>query len=141
MGVPVPDELVAQVRTRLPRNLLEPHLTLAARLRLTDPDRARWHVRLVTGSAFPDTIVTEARDDLVRDVLDGVPPAVAEGRFAETIDLLESWLLLDPDSPDLLRALLFTSRSWVERLREDPYAKRRMDDLLGRVDAVVRPGL
>ncbi len=117
------------------------HLTLAAGLRLTDPGRARRHVRLVTGSAFPHATVAEARVGLVRDVLDGVPTAVAEGRFAETIDGLESWLLLDPDSHDLLRALLFTSRSWVERLREGPYATRRMDDLLRRVDALVRPGL
>ncbi|NUR00943.1 MAG: hypothetical protein HOY79_31770 [Streptomyces sp.] len=141
MGVPVRDEVVAEVRTRLPHNLLEPHLTLAARLRLTDPGRARRHMRLVTGSAFPDATVAEARDALVRDVLDGVPAAVAEGRFAETIDVLESWLLLDPDNHDLLRALLFTSRSWVERLRGDPYAKQRMDDLLGRVDALVPSGL
>ncbi|ORT53638.1 hypothetical protein [Streptomyces sp. CB03238] len=141
MGVPVPDEIVAEARTRLPYNLLEPHLTLAARLRLTDPGRARRHVRLVTGSAFPDAIVAEARDRLVRDLLDGVPAAVAEGRFAETIDVLESWLLLDPDNHGLLRALLFTSRSWIERLREEPYAQRRMDELLGRVDALVRPGL
>ncbi|MBC9727903.1 hypothetical protein [Streptomyces sp. TRM68367] len=141
MGVPVPDEVVAQTRTRLPYNLLEPHLTLAARLRLTDPGRARRHVRLVTGCAFPDAIVAEAREGLVRDVLDGVPAAVAEGRFAETIGVLESWLLLDPDSHGLLRALLFTSRSWVERLREEPYATRRSDELLGRMDALVRPGL
>jgi tetratricopeptide (TPR) repeat protein len=141
MGVPVPDEVIAQVRTRLPHNLLEPHLTLAARLRLTNPGRARRHVRLVTSSVFPHAIVAGARDGLVRDVLDGVPMAVAEGRFAETIDVVESWLLLDPDSHDLLRALLFTSRSWIDRLRQEPYAQRRMDELLGRVDALVRPGL
>jgi hypothetical protein len=141
LGVPVPDEVVTEARTRLPYHLLEPHLTLAARLRLTDPGRARRHVRLVTGSAFPDTIVAEARDSLVRGLLDGVPAAVAEGRYPETIDVLESWLLLDPDSHDLLHALLFTSRSWVERLREEPYATRRMEDLLGRVDALVRAGL
>ena len=141
MGAPVPDEVVAEVRTRLPHNLLEPHLTLAVRLRLTDPARARRHVRLVTGSAFPDAVVAEARDGLVRDLFEGVPTAVAEGRFAETIDVLESWLLLVPDSPDLLRALLLTSRSWIEQLREEPCTRRRMDDLLGRVDALVRAGL
>ncbi|MFE7270056.1 hypothetical protein [Streptomyces sp. NPDC057623] len=140
-GAPVPDEVVAETRARLPYHLLEPHLTLAAGLRLTDPGRARRHVRLVTGSAFPHATVAEARAGLVRDVLDGVPAAVAEGRFAETIDVLQSWLLLDPDSHDLLRALLFTSRSWVERLREEPYATRRADDLLRRVDALVRPVL
>jgi tetratricopeptide (TPR) repeat protein len=141
MGAPVPDAIVAEVRTRLPYDLLEPHLTLAARLRLTDPGRARRHVRLVTGSAFPDAIVAEARDGLVRDLLDGVPAAVAEGRFAETIDVLESWLLLDPDHHGLLHALLLTGRSWIERLREQPYAQRRTEELLDRVDALVRTGL
>lgn len=142
MDVPVRDEVVTRTRTRLPHHLLEPHLTLAVRLRLTDPGRARRHLRLVTGSAFPETIVAEARVGLVRDVIDGVPAAVAEGRFAETVDVLESWLRLDPDSHDLLRALLFTGRSWVERLREKPYdATRRAAELLGRVDALVRSGL
>ncbi|AUH39604.1 hypothetical protein [Streptomyces sp. CMB-StM0423] len=141
MGVPVPGEVVEEARARLPRNLLEPHLTLAARFRLTDPRRARGHVRLVTGSGFPAAIVAEARADLVRDVLGGVPRAVAEGRFAEMLDTLETWLLLDPEGHDLLRAVLFTGRSWMERLREESYATRRMDELLGRVDRLVRPGL
>ncbi|MFF0725946.1 hypothetical protein [Streptomyces sp. NPDC004134] len=141
MGVAVPGEVVEEARARLPRNLLEPHLTLAARFRLTDPRRARAHVRLVTGSAFPAAIVAEARVDLVRDVLGGVPRAVAEGRFAETLDILETWLLLDPAGHDLLRAVLFTGRSWMERLREERYATRRMDDLLVRVDRLVGPGL
>ncbi|WP_326799483.1 hypothetical protein OG946_32335 [Streptomyces sp. NBC_01808] len=141
MGVPVPGDVVEEARARLPRNLLEPHLTLAARFRLTDPRRARRHVRLVTGSGFPAAIVAEARADLVRDVLGGVPQAVAEGRFGETLDTLETWLLLDPAGHGLLRAVLFTGRSWMERLRDEPYAARRMDELLGRVDRLVRPGL
>lgn len=141
MGGPVRDDVVEETRSRLPFNLLEPHLTLAARMRLTDPDRAHRHMRLVTSSAFPAAIVAEARGGLVREVLDGVPQAVAEGRFGETVDALESWLFLDPDSHDLLRALLFTSRSWVEWLREEAYAEQRVYGLLRRVDELVRPGL
>ena len=141
LEVPVGYEVVEEVRAQLPYHLLEPHLTMAARLRRTDPDRARRHLRLVTGSAFPAAVVAEARDGLVRELLDDVPRRVAEGRWEETLDTLGSWLFLDPDHPELLRALLFTGRSQAERLRADPYRRPRLKELLRRIETLARPGL
>lgn len=51
-GAPVPAATVQEVRERLPRDLLAPHLTLAGDRRVRDPLYARRHLDLVRESGF-----------------------------------------------------------------------------------------
>ncbi|WUH99947.1 hypothetical protein OHR68_41775 [Spirillospora sp. NBC_00431] len=141
LEAPVAGDVVDEVRARLPRDLLEVHLTLAARLRTGDPRRAYRHVRLVVGCAFDAGTVAEARHELVREVLDGVPQAITEGRYEDCATALASWLAVDPDNTELLRAWLFTGRGWVEQLYRERVPLRRVDEVLARVEAQARPGL
>jgi len=141
MGVPVDEGIVAAVRARLPRDLLAPHISLASSYRLTNRARSRAHIRLVTQCQFPGEVVADLREDLVREVLADVPRAVEEGRFAEMIDTLASWLEVDPTNPHVVRALLFVHRRSLEPLWNEPNREERIGGSVARVEEIARPAL
>jgi hypothetical protein len=138
-GAPVAPETIQQVRERLPRDLLAPHLTLADEHRVDDPARARAHLELVRGSGFGHSAVTRARSELVRGVLREVGRDVEEGRFADVVELLESWLRVDPTNIELARALLYATRQHVEVVVAAPGWPAKIAPLVERVARLVLP--
>ncbi|MFF7244291.1 hypothetical protein ACFZBU_10380 [Embleya sp. NPDC008237] len=138
-GTEVPAATVQEVRERLPRDLLAPHLTLAAEHRLHDPLRARAHVDLVRESGFPRSAVLGARADLVREVLAEASRDVEEGRFDEVVELLASWLAVDPGNLGLARALLYAARRHIEIVVAAPGWARKIEPLVERVARLVLP--
>ncbi|MYS82345.1 hypothetical protein [Embleya scabrispora] len=138
-GTEVSAATVQEVRERLPRDLLAPHLTLAAEHRVHDPLRARSHVDLVRESGFPRSAILGARADLVREVLAEASRDVEEGRFDEVIDLLASWLAVDPGNPGLARALLYAARRHIEIVVAAAGWARKIEPLVERVARLVLP--
>jgi hypothetical protein len=136
-GAPLPGGLLDGVRARLPDDLLAPHVTLAIRYRLTDPDRARRHVECIRLSTLPDAAVTRARDQLGADTVAGLGQAIQEARFTDTIGALLSWLAIDPTSTRLARALLFVTRRWCEGQARAPEGTVTVGPTLARVHAAL----
>jgi methionyl aminopeptidase len=116
MDVAVDFEIVQAVRRQLPQDLLAPHVSLAGRYRLTDPARARVHVRLIESAPFPAEFVTAARDSVIGAVLTEVEAADKDRPPPELIDTLATYLRIDPTNPRLVRAVLWVCRKSLEQL-------------------------
>ncbi|MGC0420873.1 hypothetical protein [Embleya sp. AB8] len=138
-GAPIEAATVREVRERLPRDLLAPHLTLAADARVRDPLYARGQVDLVRESAFPPEVIADARADLVREVLVEVSRDVEEGRFDDVVELLASWLMVDPGNLGLARALLYATRQHIEIVVAAPGWAHKIEHLVDRVARLVLP--
>lgn len=135
-------EIVQVVRCQLPQDLLAPHVSLAGRYRLTDPARARGHLRLIESAPFPTEFVTAARDSVVGAVLTEVE--AAENDWSpELIDALRTYLRIDPTNPRLVRAVLWLCRKSLEPLYFE-YETSMLDQFGERLDQateLVRPAL
>ncbi|ONH31433.1 hypothetical protein [Pseudofrankia asymbiotica] len=136
-GAPLPDGLLDGVRARLPEYLLAPHVTLATRYRLTDPDRARRHAECIRLSTLPEAAVTRARDQFGADTVAGLGQAIKEARFTDTIRALLSWFAIDPTSTRLARALLLVTRRWCEGQSRAPEWTVTVGPTLARVHAAL----
>ncbi|GCE01639.1 hypothetical protein [Embleya hyalina] len=138
-GGPVPAATVQEVRERLPRDLLAPHLTLAADRRLRDPLSAREHLDLVRESGFPPSVIANARADLVREALAEASRDVEEGRYDDVVELLASWLTVDPGNAEAARALLYATRRHIEIVVAAPGWAHKIEPLVERVARLVLP--
>ncbi|MGH3611465.1 MAG: hypothetical protein ACRDRK_02365 [Pseudonocardia sp.] len=126
MGAEIAPEVVAGVRTRLPRELLEPHRDLIAAYRASDPERARRHMLVVKSAPFDPGVIDGIRLQFVDEVVATVPDAVETADFESMLDGLRGWLHIDEDNAHLLRSLLYAYRQCNEQVWDS-------DDGLARV--------
>jgi tetratricopeptide (TPR) repeat protein len=137
----VPAAVVAEVRERLPADLLAVHTSLAIEHRLRDPDTARAHMALVERSAFPPEAIAAARHGLTADLDNRVAQAVQRSRFGAAFDDVAAWLRVDPTNRSFLRNLLYVSNNWAEFLNKQKRWTAAMGGLLDEVDALLNPAL
>ncbi|MFG2026971.1 hypothetical protein [Streptomyces sp. NPDC048825] len=135
-GTSVPVAVVDAVRGRLPRDLFEPHIALAARMHATDPRHAREHLAFVTSSGFPARDIAAARKVLVRDAVEAALAAVQQQEYAAASARLQPWLRLDPDNPDLLRTALIVLRHQVETEWFDARRPHQLVPLLTKMQGI-----
>jgi methionyl aminopeptidase len=142
MDAAVDFDIVQAVRRQLPQDLLAPHVSLAGRYRLTDPDRARMHVRLIESAPFPAEFVTAARDSVASAVLTEVE-AVENDWPPELIDTLSTYLRIDPTNPRLVRAVLWLCRTSLEELYfgYEPPLLDQLGERLDQATELIRPAL
>ncbi|RFU86837.1 hypothetical protein DY218_10205 [Streptomyces triticagri] len=135
-GAPVPRETVDAVRTRLPRDLLAPHLTLAARAQSADPRRAREHLALIVTSGFPEAEVDGARRAFAADAVRTAEEAVLRHEYDAASAALAPALDVDPANPYLLRVELIVLRHRTEQewFAEGPTT--RLSALVSRMDGI-----
>lgn len=116
MGTEIDPAMVADVRQRLPRDLLEPHRDLIVAYRSTEPHRAKVHMHLLTSAPFDSDVIDGVRSGLVCDVIAQVPKAVKSAVYEPLIAEVREWLSIDPKNAHLLQALLVLTRSANEQL-------------------------
>lgn len=115
MGAEIAPDVVARVRARLPRELLEPHRDLIAAYQASDPERARSHMRVVKSAPFDPGMIDGIRLQFVDEVVATVPDAVETADFEAMIADLRGWLHIDADNAHLLRSLLYAYRKFNEQ--------------------------
>lgn len=125
MGTEIDPGIVADVRRRLPRNLLEPHRDLIAAYRSGQPHRARSHMGLLMSAPFASDLIDGVRAGLVRDVVAKVPQAIQTASDEPMLAELCEWLSIDPKNAHLLQAALTVTRNSNERLlgSDDDFAQ------------------
>lgn len=141
MDRPLPAEVLATVRERLPADLLAVHTRLAIENRLNDPATARIHLALVTGSAFPPAAIAAARRSLVPDLDNRTAQEVNRVKFGATFDDIIAWLRIDPTNPHFLRSLLYLSNNWATFLVSKERWHTPLGELLDQVEAILVPAL
>lgn len=118
MGAEIAPGVIDGVRTRLPRELLEPHRDLIAAYQTSDPERARSHMRVLTSAPFDPDVIDRIRCQFTEEVLAAVPDAVMTADFEGIIARLRGWQHIDQDNAHLLRSLLYVYRKFNEQTWE-----------------------
>lgn len=131
MGTEVPPDVVAKVRSRLPRELLEPQRDLIAAYHLGNPERARSHMVILKSAPFDRDLIDGLRIQFAADVVATIPDAVEAASFEAMIAELRRWQHIDDDNAHLLRSLLYAYRKFNEHLE-------KVDDGLIRIAENIR---
>jgi tetratricopeptide (TPR) repeat protein len=116
MGIEVRPDVVAKVRARLPRELLEPHRDLIAAYQASNPERARSHMRILKSAPFDRDLIDDLRLQFADDVMATIPDAVETADFKVMIAELRRWQHIDENNAHLLRSLLYAYRKFNEQV-------------------------
>ncbi|QBI53041.1 hypothetical protein [Streptomonospora litoralis] len=138
MGTEPPGDLLQSVRTRLPRDLLEPNLARAVELQAERPDHARLHMTAVRESGLPVEAVAAVRREFADQVALTAMRDVRAGRYDAGVNAVESYLIADPTNPRLVEVLLYAVRLTVSSVfGERPLAG--LHDFQERIRRLVHP--
>lgn len=139
MGAGIDPNVVAGVRDRLPRDLLEPHRDLIAVYQSSDPERARSHMRVVKSAPFDPDTIDGVRVGFVREVVAAVPDTVNTADFEAMIAELRRWLDIDEDNAHLVQAFLYVYRKFDEHVWNADDGLARVARNVTEVGQVVGP--
>lgn len=120
------------VRATLPADLLRVHADLIALHVERDPPRARSHAALLRSAPFD--AADGLRGSLAVPVFDRTVELVAAHQFEDAVRLCRTWLAVDADHPDLLRALLYAATRWNEQAGDD---HARIKQTVAEVDRLI----
>lgn len=141
MGTDIDPGIVAEIRKRLPRDLLEPHRDLIAAYRSGESHRARSHMRLLLSAPFASDLIDGVRAGLVRDVVARVPQAIQTASYEPMLVELGEWLSIDPENAHLFQAVLTVTRSSNERLLGTDDDFMQIERNVRQTEQLVRPTL
>ncbi|MGH3784988.1 MAG: hypothetical protein ACRDRG_00180 [Pseudonocardiaceae bacterium] len=137
MGAEIAPGVIAGVRARLPRELLEPHRDLIAAYQASDPERARSHMSVLTSAPFDPDVIDRIRRQFTEEVLAAVPEAVMTADFERMIARLRRWQHIDQDNAHLLRSLLYVYRMFNEQLWDSDDGFARVSDNVAAVGQIL----